>query len=712
MSDAGASTPTPGSSGAATARQKRVRGAVDLNNIVDGERTRRRTSNALDVSLRSPGLVGCFWACFAQGGQGRPIPPMYPQRIQKEGPARVCSPFPVPLEGDLPKLTVFSCDSARCSSSRPLYYAFAELPSPQDYPDYYRMIKKPISYAEIKEKLDQMGYTCLSEVRNDFNQMYVNAKRYNAPGSPLFLDAKRQHKLLKDTYAVMTGEDKDDEETGRAGSVGPNSDPTYGEGSSRRSGRKREDGGGGGGGGGDKQKGIAMKTWLLKKLDETMAPVDMNGRPYADNFMTLPDRDAWPHYYQVIPRPVSFEVVRSRLNKRSYHGVQHFVDDVNMIFSNAMFYNEEGSRIWKDALFLQQHFAEVMSEQPPSFTLLRKRQVDQDIPTTTPQPPQPPARRRRQSSAIPTTTMSPEAGNEQAYEPDEDEEMDDDESRQGSVAPVGIVDPLRPKVEDIPLADPYALPGIPVNALSAPAYPPQASPTLPTGLPALPSFDATANSLMGLASSSSGIFGAHDVAMASPASYGANGHPSPAASNGTLAPVSRLVARAPLAGEVPLVSRFEVTLVTSSPSKQSIRKTVILDNSSVRQHSLSVPFSTERVELAPVFRRSPGAPASPTSKGKGKAVENGLGLDANGYEPTPQVTVTARPSGATISPVADLPPAPGAGDLSVHSPASSATRYALVPRKGLNVVEVVARPAVAIAGEEGGEEVYRLFVTK
>ncbi|BGO90326.1 hypothetical protein NBRC10512_005569 [Rhodotorula toruloides] len=694
MSDAGTSTPMPGGAGAATARQKRVRGAVDLNNIVDGERTRRRTSNALD---------------FRSGRSGSPNPANVPA-TDAEGFKRV-------QEQGIELYDRMMAQKDPHDSSRPLYYAFAELPSPQDYPDYYRMIKKPISYAEIKEKLDQMGYTCLSEIRNDFNQMYVNAKRYNAPGSPLFLDAKRQHKLLKDTYAVMTGEDKDDEETGRAGSVGPNSDPTYGEGSSRRSGRKREDGGrggggGGGGGGGDKQKGIAMKTWLLKKLDETMAPVDMNGRPYADNFMTLPDRDAWPDYYQVIPRPVSFEVVRSRLNKRSYHGVQHFVDDVNMIFSNAMFYNEEGSRIWKDALFLQQHFAEVMSEQPPSFTLLRKRQVDQDIPTTTPQPPQPPARRRRQSSAIPTATMSPETGNEQAYEQDEDEEMDDDESRQGSVAPVGIVDPLRPKVEDTPLADPYALPGIPVNAPSAPAYPPQGSPTLPTGLPALPSFNATANSLMGFASSSSGIFGAHDVAMASPASYGANGHPSPAASNSTLAPVSRLVARAPLAGEVPLVSRFEVTLVSSSPSKQSTRKTVTLDNSSVRQHSLAVPFSTERVELAPVFRRSPGAPASPKSKGKGKAVENGSGLDANGYEPTPQVTVTARPSGATVSPVVDLPAAPIAGDLSVQPSASSATRYALVPRKGLNVVEVVARPAVAIAGEEGGEEVYRLFVTK
>lgn len=59
MSDAGTSTPMPGGAGAATARQKRVRGAVDLNNIVDGERTRRRTSNALDVSR---GLVRCFCA--------------------------------------------------------------------------------------------------------------------------------------------------------------------------------------------------------------------------------------------------------------------------------------------------------------------------------------------------------------------------------------------------------------------------------------------------------------------------------------------------------------------------------------------------------------------------------------------------------------------------------------------------------------------------
>jgi len=36
-------------------------------------------------------------------------------------------------------------------------------------------------------------YACLADLRTDFNQIYVNAKRYNAPGSGIFLDAKKQH---------------------------------------------------------------------------------------------------------------------------------------------------------------------------------------------------------------------------------------------------------------------------------------------------------------------------------------------------------------------------------------------------------------------------------------------------------------------------------------------------------------------------------------
>lgn len=105
---------------------------------------------------------------------------------------------------------------SRDSPARPLYYAFSELPSRQDYPDYYKMIKKPISFTEVKAKLDARTFPVsqaeasqhadllasvttrrpvrlLADLRTDFNQIYVNAKRYNAPGSGIFLDAKKQH---------------------------------------------------------------------------------------------------------------------------------------------------------------------------------------------------------------------------------------------------------------------------------------------------------------------------------------------------------------------------------------------------------------------------------------------------------------------------------------------------------------------------------------
>lgn len=88
------------------------------------------------------------------------------------------------------------------------------------------------SFDEIKGKLDNLEYHSLSDVRLDFNQVFVNAKRYNAGGSAIFLDAKRLHvrlvfppsslaafrrliipprdfplqKVLKDTYLNLTGE--------------------------------------------------------------------------------------------------------------------------------------------------------------------------------------------------------------------------------------------------------------------------------------------------------------------------------------------------------------------------------------------------------------------------------------------------------------------------------------------------------------------------
>lgn len=85
------------------------------------------------------------------------------------------------------------------------------LPPRHIFSDYYTTIKKPISYAEIKAKIDRGEYQLqyqqqqqdgsaaaagggvdpLKAEADDFHQMFVNAKRYNQKGSSIWNDAKR-----------------------------------------------------------------------------------------------------------------------------------------------------------------------------------------------------------------------------------------------------------------------------------------------------------------------------------------------------------------------------------------------------------------------------------------------------------------------------------------------------------------------------------------
>lgn len=40
------------------------------------------------------------------------------------------------------------------------------------------------------------------------------------------------------------------------------------------------------------------------------------------------------------------------MTKRYYQSVKQFEEDIHLILSNALFFNEESSRIWKDARIL------------------------------------------------------------------------------------------------------------------------------------------------------------------------------------------------------------------------------------------------------------------------------------------------------------------------------------------------------------------------
>lgn len=75
-------------------------------------------------------------------------------------------------------------------------FDFIRLPSKRSYADYYELIKKPIALEDIKQQLEQGGYTTFDEVKQDFERCFRNAKRYNVKGSQIFNDAKHLHVSL------------------------------------------------------------------------------------------------------------------------------------------------------------------------------------------------------------------------------------------------------------------------------------------------------------------------------------------------------------------------------------------------------------------------------------------------------------------------------------------------------------------------------------
>lgn len=63
---------------------------------------------------------------------------------------------------------------------------FWKLPSKRMYPDYYKMIKNPISLLQIRSKIKKGEYGTVSEVAGDMNIIFENAKKYNIHTSQLY----------------------------------------------------------------------------------------------------------------------------------------------------------------------------------------------------------------------------------------------------------------------------------------------------------------------------------------------------------------------------------------------------------------------------------------------------------------------------------------------------------------------------------------------
>jgi superfamily II DNA/RNA helicase len=73
---------------------------------------------------------------------------------------------------------------------------FMKLPEPNSYPDYYHVIKNPIAFDTICNKIMQNQYRIVEELEADVNLLCRNAQQYNLENSPVWLDSV----LLQETF--------------------------------------------------------------------------------------------------------------------------------------------------------------------------------------------------------------------------------------------------------------------------------------------------------------------------------------------------------------------------------------------------------------------------------------------------------------------------------------------------------------------------------
>ncbi|KAI4185235.1 MAG: hypothetical protein L6R41_004239 [Letrouitia leprolyta] len=93
------------------------------------------------------------------------------------------------FEVEIPAQPGESSDDDDEPPTRAIIDPFVKLVPKNQYPDYYMIIKQPISMDMIKKKINKEEYSSLREFRNDVRLLCNNARTYNEDTSIIFQDA-------------------------------------------------------------------------------------------------------------------------------------------------------------------------------------------------------------------------------------------------------------------------------------------------------------------------------------------------------------------------------------------------------------------------------------------------------------------------------------------------------------------------------------------
>uniref|UniRef100_A0A673NGT0 Probable global transcription activator SNF2L2 n=1 Tax=Sinocyclocheilus rhinocerous TaxID=307959 RepID=A0A673NGT0_9TELE len=94
---------------------------------------------------------------------------------------------------------------------RQLSEVFVQLPSRKELPEYYELIRKPVDFKKIKERVRNHKYRSVSDLEKDVMLLCHNAQTYNLEGSQIYEDSIVLHSVFKSARQKIAREESDDD---------------------------------------------------------------------------------------------------------------------------------------------------------------------------------------------------------------------------------------------------------------------------------------------------------------------------------------------------------------------------------------------------------------------------------------------------------------------------------------------------------------------
>ncbi|KAF1360527.1 Bromodomain-containing protein [Lizonia empirigonia] len=105
----------------------------------------------------------------------------------------------------------------------------------------------------------------------------------------------------------------------------------------------------------------------LKFLDGLKQARDKTGRPIAVHFMTLPDKNDVPDYYEFTKLPLALDTIEEKLNNGEYTTLAQLESDCKRLVNNAKAFNDKKSIIYEDAERLRKTASNWMVKHNPAY---------------------------------------------------------------------------------------------------------------------------------------------------------------------------------------------------------------------------------------------------------------------------------------------------------------------------------------------------------